>query len=269
MLITVVTPTLNAIAFLKEAIESVRVQNAPNVTVEHVIVDGGSNDGTVELAESYGLRVITGKDKGIFDAINKGSFRSSGELLGFLGADDVMLEGALADVADAYTRSGRQWVCGGIRLIDGLDRNLGEIAALPSWVTASMHASMGWGTIAHMSTYVSRELYTALNGFDISFPTASDYDFFCRARAKAPYARLGHALACFRQTGENYSVRHLESAEPEFQRVRDTFAPTSPVLRRFYRSFSLWRYARNPGWASRRFAAQGRFPFTLMYGRVS
>jgi len=269
MLVTVVTPTLNAVAFLRQCIESVKVQEGPDVSVEHVIVDGGSTDGTVELAESYGLRVMTGKDRGIFDAINKGSFQSSGELLGFLGADDVMLEGALAEVVRAYKSSGRSWVCGGIRLIDGNDKNLGEIAALPSWVTASMHSCMGWGTIAHMSTYVSREMFTELGGFDISFPTASDYEFFCRAREKAKYARIGRAIACFRQTGENYSVRHLEAAEPEFQRVRDTFAPNSSFKYQLYRRMSLFRYARNPGWASRRFAAQGRFPFTLLYGGTS
>jgi hypothetical protein len=160
-------------------------------------------------------------------------------------------------------------VCGGIRLIDESDRNLGEIAALPSWVTASMHSCMGWGTIAHMGTYVSRDLFTELNGFDISLPTASDYDFFCRARVKAKYARIGRTLACFRQTGTNYSVSHLEAAKPEFHRVTTTFAPRSLILRRLYRAMSLWRYARNPGWASRKFAAQGRFPFTAMYGRSS
>jgi glycosyltransferase involved in cell wall biosynthesis len=74
-----------------------------------VIVDGGSTDGTVEFAQSYGLRVLQGKDSGIFDAINKGSFDSSGELLGFLGADDVMREGGLAAVVEAYRKSGRRW----------------------------------------------------------------------------------------------------------------------------------------------------------------
>lgn len=94
MILTIVTPTLNAVDYLKECIESARRNATRGIEIEHVIVDGGSTDGTVELARSYGLRVMQGKDSGIFDAINKGSFNSSGELLGFLGADDVMLPGA-------------------------------------------------------------------------------------------------------------------------------------------------------------------------------
>lgn len=77
------------------------------VSVEHVIVDTGSTDGTVELAGSYSLRVIKGKDCGIFDAINKGSFNSSGELLGFFGADDELLDGALDEVVRRYKQGTR------------------------------------------------------------------------------------------------------------------------------------------------------------------
>src|SRR6187549_3363851 len=115
MIVTIVTPTLNAVEYLKECIESARRNTTKDIEIEHVIVDGGSTDGTVELARSYGLRVLQGKDSGIFDAINKGSFDSSGELLGFLGADDVMLDGASSAVVQAYRKSGRRWVVGGIK----------------------------------------------------------------------------------------------------------------------------------------------------------
>src|SRR5262245_15085264 len=66
MIVTVVTPTLNAIEYLAECIESVKRNNSALVEVEHVIVDGGSSDGTVELAQKNGLRILTGKDRGIF-----------------------------------------------------------------------------------------------------------------------------------------------------------------------------------------------------------
>jgi Glycosyl transferase family 2 len=66
MIVTVVTPTLNAVNYLRECIESARRNESPGVEVEHVIADGGSTDGTVELAESYGLRVLKGEGR-IFD----------------------------------------------------------------------------------------------------------------------------------------------------------------------------------------------------------
>jgi glycosyltransferase involved in cell wall biosynthesis len=268
VLVTVVTPTLNGGALLKDCIESVKNQTGAEFSVEHIIVDGGSVDGTVELAKSYGLDVITGKDRGIFDAINKGSFQSSGELIGFLGADDLLLEGGLAEVVRRYKTSGRSWVCGGIRVIDSGGRNLGENAALPSWLTAGMHACLGWGSIGHMGTYVSRDLFTSLNGFDISYTVAGDYEFFCRARSKAPYARSGRTLACWRKTGENYSMKHLKEAEADYERVMKSYAPVSETQQLLYRAMNLWRYARNPGWASRKFADQGRFPFASLYGRA-
>src|SRR5664280_1283777 len=104
MIVSVVTPTLNAARFLKGCLESVRRNAAPGLSVEHVVVDGGSTDGTVQLAESYGARIMSGKDTGIFDAINKGSFASSGELVGFLGADDLLLDGALDYLATKYRK---------------------------------------------------------------------------------------------------------------------------------------------------------------------
>src|SRR5438067_2048285 len=95
MIITVVTPTLNAADYLRQCIESVRSNEAAGIEIEHVIVDGGSTDGTVGIANEFGFQVMTGKDRGIFDAINKGSFNSRGKLLSFLGADDVMLPGGM------------------------------------------------------------------------------------------------------------------------------------------------------------------------------
>ena len=62
---------------------------------------------------------MTGKDDGIFDAINKGSFAAQGELLGFLGCDDILLPGALEQVVQTYEPSGRRWVVVGIRWLDG------------------------------------------------------------------------------------------------------------------------------------------------------
>jgi glycosyltransferase involved in cell wall biosynthesis len=101
MKVSVVTPTLNGVEYLRECIESSHASARNGIEVEHMIVDAGSTDGTVELARSLGATVLQGKDRGIFDAINKGSFAASGELLGFLGADDVLLPGGLEAVVAA------------------------------------------------------------------------------------------------------------------------------------------------------------------------
>jgi hypothetical protein len=183
MLVTVVTPSFNGIEYLRDCIASTRSQEGPNVQVEHMIVDGGSTDGTVELARELGCTVMTGKDEGIFDAINKGSFAGRGELLGFLGCDDMLLPGALDAVVRSYREGGRRWVVGGIRWTDGDGVSRGDLAAPPSWMTVPMAASLGWNCIMHMASYVERDFYRELGGFDKRMKYSGDYDFFLRALA--------------------------------------------------------------------------------------
>jgi glycosyltransferase involved in cell wall biosynthesis len=259
MIVTVVTPTLNALQYLGECIKSAKKNNSRIVEVEHIIVDGGSTDGTVELARQHGLRVLTGKDKGIFDAINKGSLASSGELLGFLGADDVLLDGALDAVVRAYRESGRRWVVGGIRWIDENGTGMGGLAAPPSWMTRRMHVCLGWNPIMHMSTYLSRDFFIELGGFDIDYRDSGDYDMFARALSHAPFRRLARPVACFRQTGFNNSRTNLARTRAENARICANFGPASQFERQLWRGvLKGWFNGRNPAWLLSKIAAHGR-----------
>ena len=88
MRLSIITPTLNRAHFLEEAIESVRAQDFPDC--EHLIVDGGSTDGTLEmLARHPHLRVVSEPDRGLYDALNKGLRLGSGEIVGLLNSDDI------------------------------------------------------------------------------------------------------------------------------------------------------------------------------------
>jgi glycosyltransferase involved in cell wall biosynthesis len=249
MIITVVTPTLNAADYLRQCIESVRSNEAAGIEIEHVIVDGGSTDGTVEIANEFGLQVMTGKDRGIFDAINKGSFNSRGELLGFLGADDVMLPGGMQAVADAYRKSNCRWVVGGIRWIDERGRGLGGLAAPPAWMTARMTTCLGWNPVMHMGTYFTREFFTELGGFNIGYRDSGDYEMFTRARSIARYGRIDRPISCFRRTGFNNSVVNGERARRENQAVLDRFGPRSELERRMWcYAMKLWFNLANLDW---------------------
>jgi glycosyltransferase involved in cell wall biosynthesis len=249
MIVTVVTPTLNAVEYLGECIQSLRANEAAGIEIEHVIVDGGSTDGTVELAQSFGLRIMTGKDRGIFDAINKGSFNARGELLGFLGADDVMLPGGMQAVVDAYRKLGCCWVVGGIRWIDERGRGLGGLAAPPAWMTARMTTCLGWNPVMHMGTYFSREFFTRLGGFNIDYRDSGDYEMFARARSVARYGRIARPVACFRRTGANNSVVNSERTRRENQTVLDRFGPRSKIERQMWRyAMKIWFNFANPTW---------------------
>ncbi len=247
--ISVVTPTFNAAAFLPACLASVHAQRSERYTVEHVVVDGGSVDATVELAEAYGCVVLQGKDKGIFDALNKGSHASSGDLLGFLGADDTLLPGALERVSTWFAARTSDWVIGGLRWADGDNSALGDISPPPAWMTQSIYASLGWSCVHHMSTYMTRDFYHRVGDFDIELRYSSDYDFFARALATAPPDHIDETLAIFRRHGQNLSMSPDERVAAENRFVAEKFAPASSLQRFFYRQLlRVWLNGTNPRW---------------------
>lgn len=253
MRVSIVTPTLNADRYLESCLASVARNVRPGIEVEHVIVDGGSTDRTLWLAESFGARILTGKDRGIFDAINKGSFAATGDLLGFLGADDLLLDGALEHLAAAHHDSGARWISGAVHWIDGEGRSLGTVAPPPAWMTPAIYACLGWSCVGHMATYVSRDLFAELGGFNIEFRDAGDYDFFARAMRSAPCCRIPQALAASRLTGENNSAIHPERTRRECDRVLESYGPDDQHQRVIYRYLmKCWVNGRNLDWCARK-----------------
>ena len=96
-LVTVITAVLNAVGAIKDCIESVVRQEYPNI--EHIVLDGGSSDGTVDVLRHYDDRIALWRsepDRGIYDAWNKALREARGEWICFLGADDEFLPGAVS-----------------------------------------------------------------------------------------------------------------------------------------------------------------------------
>ncbi len=253
MIVSVVTPTFNAIDYLDQCIRSVQAQASERVTVEHIVIDGGSTDGSVELARSLGATVMEGKDDGAFDAAHKATVASSGELVGYLGADDLLLPGALDAVVERYEQERRPWLVGGFRWIDGNGKSLGDIAPPPRWMTGRMMASLGWCCINHMATYVTREFYDRLGGFDRSYRYAGDYDFFCKALDTAPWSAVPRTVACFRRHGGNLTMSLSPRQIEEGRQVEERYASPSARVRMVERQMlRFYLNGRNPTWALRK-----------------
>lgn len=111
--ISIVTPSFNQGRYIEETILSVRNQGYPNV--EHILMDGGSTDETMEIVDRYrdGFAVVVSeKDEGQSDAITRGLKMATGEILTWLNSDDMLAPGALAAVALAFQRSGADIVAG-------------------------------------------------------------------------------------------------------------------------------------------------------------
>src|SRR5579872_1618374 len=104
MKISIITATYNSAATVRDTLLSISGQRHPDV--EHIIVDGESRDGTLGIVASFPhvARVITGKDCGIYDAMNKGIGAATGEVIGILNSDDVYIDASvLSEVAAAFS----------------------------------------------------------------------------------------------------------------------------------------------------------------------
>jgi len=96
--ISIVTPSLNQGRYIEQTIQSVLLQNYPNF--EHIVIDGGSTDGTVEILKKYPhLKWISEKDSGQSEALNKGLKMATGDIIAWINSDDWYAEGAFNNVA--------------------------------------------------------------------------------------------------------------------------------------------------------------------------
>jgi glycosyltransferase involved in cell wall biosynthesis len=249
VLVSIVTPSLNGIEYLSECIDSTRRQATRNVEVEHIFVDGGSTDGTVEFAAAQGCTVLTREESSVYFARNKGAHNSNGTLLGTLGCDDVFLPGALDSVVQHYMRTGARWLVGGCRWIDRRGAPRGDLRAPPNWISVPMHASLGWNCFPDYSTFLHRDFYFELGGFDSSFVYAGDYDFFARALQREPFARIDRILAGVRRHGDNLSMTADPRRLAEEKAVEECYGPDSEWQQTAYRYLlKLWLNGTNPKW---------------------
>jgi glycosyltransferase involved in cell wall biosynthesis len=245
--VTVVTPTLNGAEYLQQCIDSIAAQAFAGVRVEHLIVDDGSVDGTLEIAHRNGCRVIDGRRSGLYDAMNVGTEAARSSIVSVLGSDDLLAPGALSVVLRALSSYEAPWLVGGLKWIDGKGASLGYIGPPPQWMTTAMYASLGWSCIHHQSTFMTRRFFDDLGGYDPGFRVAGDYEFLARALIRHRFLRANKLLACFRRHGNNLSMS--PAIVEENREIAEKFAPDSPALRGIYRqTLRCWLNMRHPRW---------------------
>jgi glycosyltransferase involved in cell wall biosynthesis len=169
MLVTVVTPCLNPGARLMRCLDSVAAQSYADV--EHVVVDGGSTDGTVELLEQRGVRFVSEPDRGQTDAIAKGFGLARGELLTWLNADDELDPSAAA----LAVSSGADWVYGNCVVVEGGRRSV--------WAPPRRYGPReveAGEMIPQPGSFFTRAALEQAGGLDMSFDLAMDIDLWIR-----------------------------------------------------------------------------------------
>lgn len=213
--ITIVTPCMNAAGTLEETLASVRGQHYPG-ELEHLVVDGGSTDGSLEiLKRAEGIRYVSEPDRGLSDAMNKGVAMARGQLVGWLNADDFYEPGALLAVGRAFAgRPDARWVTGRCRIVDGDGKEIRKaITAYKNFLLA--HYSFGLyltqNFVSCPSTFVRKDAWEEAGGTRIEHSHSMDYDLFLRIGKHHDPLILDRELAVFRMVEGTLSMSGFET----------------------------------------------------------
>ena len=180
MKISIITVALDAEQFIEHCIRSVISQSYSQI--EYIIIDGGSADSTISIIQKYAAQVkilVSEKDQGIYDAMNKGIALATGEVIGILNADDFFADDhVLADVAAAFNQKAVDVVYGDLWFVDR--RDPGKV--LRKWISGPFsRRAMGWGWMpAHPTFYARKELFYKYGLYNLKFNFAADYELMLR-----------------------------------------------------------------------------------------
>ena len=219
--LSIVTVCLNSARCIGDTLASVNAQT--HAEIEHIVIDGGSTDGTQDLVQQQGQRVsrlVSEPDRGIYDAMNKGLALATGDIVGFLNADDVFAS------PEAAARIGQAFA-------PGIDACYGDVVYVrqdqPGRVIRYWRAgpyrrglcSTGWAP-PHPTLYVRRSLVDRLGGLDASMRIAADYEFALRWLdvEGTPVRYIPEVLVRMRAGGaSNRSIKAVMQGQRELARA--------------------------------------------------
>ncbi len=180
MKVSIITVTYNSQSFLEQTICSVTEQSYANI--EYIIVDGGSIDNTLSIIEKYRTRIhkfISEKDRGIYDALNKGIAMATGDIVGILHSDDFYTsKQVIAHVVEKIISEGADALYADLNYVQ--QNNTQKIVR--KWHSGKYKSGSfinGWMP-PHPTFFVKREVYQKFGAFDLNFKTSADYELMLR-----------------------------------------------------------------------------------------
>lgn len=176
MKISIITVCYNSEPTIERTIKSVIQQDYPDV--EYIVIDGGSTDGTVDIIKKYVKNIsywVSEADQGIYDAMNKGIGRATGEVVAFLNSDDWYTENTLSEVARQFMTDEMEILCG--------EMYIHQNGQITRWhikkekMERQLRFRMGF---SHPAMFVRRHLFEQYGKFDTQYQIAADYDWLLR-----------------------------------------------------------------------------------------
>lgn len=179
MKISIITACYNSANTIQDTLESVLMQDYDNY--EHIIIDGKSKDNTLEIVDKYKKRykgklvVVSEKDKGLYDAMNKGISLATGDVIGILNSDDMLAnKNVLKDIANSVIDTKCDGVYGDLQF---RDKEMKKVVRV--WKSKHGSYKFGWHP-PHPTLYLKKEVYNNIGTFNMKYKVVADYDFMIR-----------------------------------------------------------------------------------------
>jgi glycosyltransferase involved in cell wall biosynthesis len=235
--IALITPVLNSAQYIEQTIRSVLMQDYPNL--EYFIVDGGSTDGTTEIIRRYEDQIfgwVSEPDRGMYDALNKGFSRTSGEVMGWISATDLLHVGGLLSVGAIFRKFPEvEWIAGRPTRFneEGITINVDPV---PHWSRPRFLAGFN-RYIQQESTFWRRSLWNRAGGYvDSSLRMAGDFELWIRFFRHAHLYPANALIGGFRVHPASLGLKHLDEChrlqeEMVLAELRD--APNAVGIRAF------------------------------------
>jgi len=178
--VSIITVSHNSVETIADTINSVLTQSYPYI--EYIVIDGDSTDGTIELISSFGKKIsqfVSGSDKGIYDAINKGIAIATGDIIGILNSDDFFYDNKVVEkIALAFDENDIDAVFGDVRFVDRL-----KLSRVVRYYSSKYFkpSRFRFGFMPpHPSFYVRRELFEKFGYYKTDYKIAADFELLVR-----------------------------------------------------------------------------------------
>ncbi len=221
VLVTVVTPSYNQALFLEETIRSVLLQEYPSV--EYMIFDGGSSDGSVDIIKGYNKWLTyweSAPDEGQTDAISKGWRRASGSILAFLNSDDLYMPGAIARAFSAFNKHpDAVAICGGEILIN----SEGLVLLERSVKSAALTELLNLQFLPQPSVFISRSALERVGYPDSALKNSFDFELWIRLAQVGRIACIPDMLAATRIHSRTKTMARRTEISEEIKKIIEGF----------------------------------------------
>lgn len=212
MKVSIITITLNSAKTVERTLLSVQQQTYGDI--EHIVIDGASTDGTMEIVNHYASRlaqVVSEPDNGLYDALNKGLALATGDIIGILNSDDVLAdESTIATIVSRFVREQADLVYGDLLYCRDTNKSDSVIRYWRSNIFREKSLKCGWMP-PHPTLYCRRNIYEIVGLFNSGFRISADYDLILRIFSHSEFKKVYLPNVIVKMSAGGVSNRNLHT----------------------------------------------------------